>query len=238
MSYKALITFSFDDGHISQYEGAFPLFRTRNIPATVFINTFRVNRKGIWLFGRNRMSIQQLRELQKVGWEIGSHTVFHPYLTKVNVFRLWYELKESKKWLLSKGFVVRSISYPYGDYNERVAKVAKKYYKIARIGGSKSYVGYGPKDVLGRFHFQGIGISRFITIDQIKKYIDLAIRRKEWIHFNLHKIVENKEREGGDITISDLEKIILYIDIGARNGVLEAINFYDGYKKYREIGEK
>ncbi|OQX51834.1 MAG: hypothetical protein B5M53_10205 [Candidatus Cloacimonas sp. 4484_209] len=239
MFYKALITISFDDGLISQYENAFPLFKSRNIPATVFINTFRVSRKGVMgILNSNRMNIEQLRELQNSGWEIGSHTVFHPYLTKVNRFRLVYELKESKRWLSSRGFIVETISYPYGDYNEKVTEIAKRYYKIARIGGSKTYVGYKPQDIIDRFNYQGIRITKFTTVNQIKKWVDLAIEKKEWIHFNLHNVAENKKKSQMvevDISMTNLERIILYISSLSRDGLLEPVTFYKGFEKYKEL---
>ncbi len=95
-----------------------------------------------------------------------------------------------------------------------------------------------PQDIIDRFNYQGIRITKFTTVNQIKKWVDLAIEKKEWIHFNLHNVAENKKKSQMvevDISMTDLETIILYISSLSRDGLLEPVTFYKGFEKYKEL---
>jgi peptidoglycan/xylan/chitin deacetylase (PgdA/CDA1 family) len=67
------------------------------------------------------MSWSHLREMSEAGFEIGSHTITHRDLTRVNVRDLDRELIDSKMMIEDKiGVRVRSICYPFGRYSHRV----------------------------------------------------------------------------------------------------------------------
>jgi peptidoglycan/xylan/chitin deacetylase (PgdA/CDA1 family) len=66
-----------------------------------------------------------LRELADAGWEIGSHTHTHPRLTSLDDAQLRQELTESRERCAQElGRPCRSIAYPYGDVDARVAEAA------------------------------------------------------------------------------------------------------------------
>src|SRR6185503_195859 len=68
---------------------------------------------------------QQLGALADGGWEIGSHTCSHPHLTEIHEAALEHELSASRLECERRlGRPCRTIAYPYGDYNERVAAAA------------------------------------------------------------------------------------------------------------------
>jgi len=63
----------------------------------------------------------QLREMERAGLEIVSHTLTHPLLTKVQDDRLSRELRESRARLESMlGHPVDQFCYPHGAYSARV----------------------------------------------------------------------------------------------------------------------
>ena len=63
----------------------------------------------------------ELREMETAGLEIGSHTLTHPILTKVNQNRLDRELNESRSRLeFMLGHRVEQFCYPNGAYDARV----------------------------------------------------------------------------------------------------------------------
>jgi len=78
--------------------------------------------------GANWLTTDQIVELDKSGLvEIGSHTVWHPYLKRVAKERQWQELNDSKKFLdklLNKSINV--ICYPFGMYNQQIEDLAKQ----------------------------------------------------------------------------------------------------------------
>ena len=79
------------------------------------------------------MTWDQCRELDAIGWEIGSHTVSHPRLTTLDDQSLADELSRSKRTSeLAMGVECRTIAYPYGDEDPRVeAAVAAAGYERA-----------------------------------------------------------------------------------------------------------
>lgn len=71
------------------------------------------------------MTPEQVRELGRRGHEIGSHTVTHPSLPKLEEAQLRMELKESRHRLEEwTGCEVRGLCYPGGDHDPRVVAAA------------------------------------------------------------------------------------------------------------------
>jgi peptidoglycan/xylan/chitin deacetylase (PgdA/CDA1 family) len=67
------------------------------------------------------LSWDEIRELDKAGVEIGSHTVTHPILTRIKEEQLRYELRESKAQLESRlGRLVDLFCFPNGNYDKQV----------------------------------------------------------------------------------------------------------------------
>jgi peptidoglycan/xylan/chitin deacetylase (PgdA/CDA1 family) len=69
------IVLTFDDGYASVYRNAFPLLRRLRWPAVV-------NLEIAALHSPDRLRPRQVRTLVAVGWEIASHTLTHPDLTR------------------------------------------------------------------------------------------------------------------------------------------------------------
>lgn len=68
----------------------------------------------------------QAREMDSAGVELGSHTVTHPILTRVNDERLRIELSDSRSRI--EGMLCREVDlfcYPNGDYDERVLRAVQ-----------------------------------------------------------------------------------------------------------------
>jgi peptidoglycan/xylan/chitin deacetylase (PgdA/CDA1 family) len=71
------------------------------------------------------MSWNELGELADAGWEVGSHTSTHPRLTRCDDATLERELRGSRERCEDRlGRPCRSLAYPYGDVDERVAAAA------------------------------------------------------------------------------------------------------------------
>lgn len=69
----------------------------------------------------------QLRELDRNGLEIGSHTCSHPILTGLTDERLRQELEDSKAKLETElGRRVETFCYPNGDQDERVRRAVRR----------------------------------------------------------------------------------------------------------------
>lgn len=126
---------TFDDGFTGVLEHAAPILARLRIPATLFAVSGRLGRSNDWMTARGfperpLVTAAQLRELEAMGFVIGSHTQSHARLTEIDGQRINAEVADSKHALqdtLGKG--VHYFAYPYGLHNEAVrdAVVAAGY---------------------------------------------------------------------------------------------------------------
>lgn len=108
---------TFDDGRLCAFDATRGLLEA-GAKCTHFIIPDRVNSRD-----KETMSWSQIRELNTAGVEIGSHSLTHPYLTRLDKPQLEEELRTSKTILEDKlGTSVTSFAYPYGVYDQRVVE--------------------------------------------------------------------------------------------------------------------
>jgi len=73
------------------------------------------------------MNWDELRALAERGVEIGSHTISHPHLPRLDDRELEHELLDSRTALEDQlGRPCRLLAYPYGDDDERVYRAAQQ----------------------------------------------------------------------------------------------------------------
>jgi peptidoglycan/xylan/chitin deacetylase (PgdA/CDA1 family) len=132
---KRSVIITIDDGYRSTYEIVYPIMKKYGFRATLFIYTAFVGAS------RNAVTWDQLREMKKYGFEIGSHTIGHIDLTKrlpgekdaAFLQRITKELKGSKELLDSKlAQQTDVLAFPYGKSNKDVLEVVSKAgYRVA-----------------------------------------------------------------------------------------------------------
>lgn len=128
---------TFDDGYASVLRVK-PVLEALGFPATVFVVTQFVDSgeplswPGVdqWLrtdHGHEMRSLtwEELETLRDGGWEVGSHTVTHPTLTALPDGELRRELVESRRAIELRLGSCRTVAYPYGAADERVANAAE-----------------------------------------------------------------------------------------------------------------
>jgi peptidoglycan/xylan/chitin deacetylase (PgdA/CDA1 family) len=129
---------TFDDALSSVFERALPVLSGLGVPATVFPCTDAVG-SGLpvpfappgWQNGDHDhdlrpMSWDELGQAAEVGWEIGSHTRSHPWLTALDADELADELESSKAECEARlPGACRSLAYPFGDTDARVVEAAR-----------------------------------------------------------------------------------------------------------------
>lgn len=144
----SLMAVTFDDAYRSVYERARPILDRLGVPGTVFVPTGFPDRgvpmswpgiehwlRGPWASELVPASWDELRSLSRSGWEIGSHTRWHPDLPRLGDAELAEELEGSRRDC--EGHVearCTAISYPYGHADERVARRAAGAGYIAGAG--------------------------------------------------------------------------------------------------------
>jgi peptidoglycan/xylan/chitin deacetylase (PgdA/CDA1 family) len=109
---------SFDDGCESDLENAAPLLVESGCTATFFVVSEWVDRRGF-------LNRRQLRQLHDMGFEIGSHSASHAFLSELDDEALRRELIESKRVIEDAiGARVGHLSCPGGRWSRRVARAA------------------------------------------------------------------------------------------------------------------
>ena len=126
------IVLTFDDGYDNFNQNAFPVLARFGFPATVFLVSELLGRKAEWLAddGRHAPSLMDkitIRKLRLNNITFGSHTLTHPFLTRIDRARQASEIADSKSVLEDVlGEEVEFFCYPAGDYNEEVVKLARE----------------------------------------------------------------------------------------------------------------
>lgn len=129
---------TFDDAFASVLEHALPVLERLGAPATVFAPTGfcdgarPLSWDGIeeWAGGPHAHELRaldwdELAFLAARDWEIGSHTVTHPHLTRLGEADLRHELEASRATCEERlGRACPSIAYPYGDVDPHVVGAA------------------------------------------------------------------------------------------------------------------
>ena len=114
------IAITFDDGSETDFTVAAPALRETGFNATFNVVLDFLGRRGY-------LSIAQLRELSRLGFEIGCHSMTHTYLTDLGPDRLHFETVEAKDRLEQLiGRRVDHFSCPGGRWNRRVSEIAEE----------------------------------------------------------------------------------------------------------------
>ena len=121
------VVITFDDGHQSVYDNAFPIMKNLGQVGVLYIVANRLESKDF-------MDTDELKEMISAGWEIGSHSMSHPDLTASGV-NLRTEIHDSKTLLEDAlGIKITSFAYPFGTINAEVANKTSSYGYLAGMG--------------------------------------------------------------------------------------------------------
>ena len=133
-----VLAVTFDDAYRSVLDHAKPVLDRLGIPATIFAPTGYID-AGMplawagtdhWLTTEHAAELEplswaELRGLADEGWEVGSHTVSHPFLTELDDAALAQELDASRQACeAGMGRPCTSLAYPYGAVDARVVAAA------------------------------------------------------------------------------------------------------------------
>jgi peptidoglycan/xylan/chitin deacetylase (PgdA/CDA1 family) len=115
------VVISFDDGYLSIWTNALPIMKRHRMRGVLNLSLNELTQTD-----QGGISAEQVRGLQKAGWEIDSHTLTHPDLTMLDDPALRRELVTSRKRIRSLFKVPANFfCYPAGRYDPRVVAAVK-----------------------------------------------------------------------------------------------------------------
>ena len=122
------IGISVDDADISFLEVAWPKFKEKKIPVTLFVNTSTIVKNN-----KNYLNWEQIRQLVKEGVTIGAHSHYHRHSPTLSLIEIKKDIEESNKIFLKElGKIPSLFAYPYGEADKRMMSLLKDYkFKVA-----------------------------------------------------------------------------------------------------------
>ncbi len=171
------VAITFDDGSETDILYAAPILHELGFGATFYITSGWSGRPGY-------LAAPQLRELSDLGFEIGSHSMNHLYLTDLDDSGLQREIGDSKASLERVvGKPVEHFSCPGGRYNTQVAQIARNHgYRTVATSETKANTPSSDLFALGRVavmrstsmaQFRGLSQGRGLW----RSHLGVGIRR-------------------------------------------------------------
>lgn len=173
-SNPSVVSFISDDGNDADASILLPVFKAADVPCACALTVESQ---------QSAVSKKLHLELQnQYGWEMLSHTVTHPYLSKLNDIDLDIELRNSKNSLQQMGFNIASFVYPYGNYNSHVIEFTKHYYSSAYTADNNFLFSPLKLYEIGRYELN------LYDAQANKLLVDKAIAGDHWLVFLTHSI--------------------------------------------------
>lgn len=101
VSMRGAITVTFDDGFVTAYTNAWPVFQEFGLPGNIGVNPGRVGDPGDF---PAYMTKANLDELHAAGWSMVSHTMTHDTLITMSAGELDAQLRDSRQWIDDQGY--------------------------------------------------------------------------------------------------------------------------------------
>jgi len=125
---------TFDDGHLDNYTTAFPIMQKYGFTGVLYL----VNN---YIGADQYMNAEQALEMYNAGWEVGSHSLNHLDLTKLDPDKQRAEIVESRQLLEQElGIPILTFAYPFGIKDPAVLD----YVTFAGYIGAMGASGYTP----------------------------------------------------------------------------------------------
>jgi len=124
--------FTVDDGNLDNFTNMFPIMQKYGFTGILYI-------VGNYIGAEHYMTEEQILEMYNAGWEVGSHSMNHLDLTKLDSNQLRFEIEDSKETLEAKlGVPILTFAYPFGLHDD----ASHDFVKIAGYIGAMGASGY------------------------------------------------------------------------------------------------
>lgn len=179
----SFVSFTFDDGYLDTYTTAAPILDKYAYTGTAYVTTGYIGTD-------NHMSIDNIQDLQGMGWEIGTHGVTHTDFDTLSYEEVIKEIRDSKVALTDEGITVTSVSPPYGanpKYSMQMLPDLQQLGYMSLRTASNTLV-YNNIPVSDRYKIAGFVVKSDTTVDEVKAAITYAKNNDKWLVLVFHSI--------------------------------------------------
>ncbi|MFD1066698.1 polysaccharide deacetylase family protein [Oceanobacillus locisalsi] len=218
-----LIAFTIDDGNLTDYITAYPLFNQKGIKGTSYL----VNK---WVDSNDNRFLNRdmIHEMYENGWDFQCHTANHNHFTD---YATDQEIR-NEFIINNQSFADLSLphpehhAYPFGDYNRRVIDIGLQYRKSLRATGMTSGIGYNEYDRpnYGALNARSIdiGASEISRLTEIKNVIDETVKNNGALILYMHQVKDNPDDQY-QAQLSVVTEIIDYALTYINSGKLQSV---------------
>ena len=150
---------------------------------------------------------EMIIELYNSGHEIGFHSFSHDFLSTLTTDEIDADFERGIEWFDELGIEVDGIAFPYGDHDERVVSMARKYFKYAR----NSFHGLND-GTMNRFGIKIFPVTNLTTLDEMKAFAQTAIENNLWAVFLFHDLGEPDTENEYRTPMKDFTELLDFLD--------------------------
>ena len=183
---EAKFTITFDDGNKSDVSVAAPIMSRYGFRGVSYVIPTLIGNSGY-------MNMSDLRKLQSLGWDIGSHGYEHKDLTQITGEELRAEIRQSKEWLIENGFGEGALHYsaPSGQISDEAVQEMKNHgFLTLRTDLHADTTTKNQLETLppaNPYRIMAVGMfADAPSLTNIEALIDNAIQSKSWVVFMFH----------------------------------------------------
>lgn len=161
------VVITFDDGYTDTYTIAYPVLKEYGFPWTVFVNPSNIGERLTW---------DQLREMQKNGVTVASHGYLHERMGEMSKEASYLNIKNAQE-AFKRNLGIDNVwfCYPYGSFNkttgEQVASLGIKMAFAMKSGWA--HQGDNPLGLLRVWVGNAVDLKYFEERISTEKFTDL-----------------------------------------------------------------
>jgi len=191
------IIISFDDGYMDTFQNAIPIMKEMGMKGVIFVLGDRKQKRAKWDEKDESdicplMTDKQLQIANKMGFEIGSHSMHHIDLSDLSDSDAIYTIQQSKAEIEAViQEPIYSFAYPYGKFNKRIEQI------VCDSGYSYAcgvYTG-SPKFGETLFDFRRLAINQNTSLQAFAIKLITPFQYIEWIYNQIKSTKENTIEE-------------------------------------------
>lgn len=224
---RGIVTFTFDDANLTQYEEGLRLASEYNIRGTIFVPTYRVRGSKHGISEPWKMDWEQLLDFVDAGWEIGAHGRRHLSLPRLEgrdlEEEIWGPLTDIEREL---GVMPVSFSSPFGHFDDRTIDMTMLIYSYHL---SVSWDGHGGRNPIDKIDPRNIGrmevLNTMSSAEVCGEMVNANLQNK-WLVLLFHGLVDRMP-ESYEVHVKTYEEILACAARLERAGVIEVLTTHE-----------